>query len=88
MIYQIVYIRDIVADVAGTPQFVVSIGGAIRAFGDQCKDKNPQNLVGQHPSDFEMWHVGEYDDNTGTITPFEPLKRKQIAVGANYTETK
>lgn len=78
----IVALRDIVADVYHPPIFVPSIGGAVRSFGDSCQAKDDRNnQVGQHPEDFELIHMGEYDDSNGT---FELSEKKQIAVGRNY----
>lgn len=83
---QVLATRDIVANVYGQPMFVPHIGMAIRSFGDECKRKEPGNVLAQHPEDFELWHLGEYDDETGALTPFPFSERKQLAVGANYRE--
>lgn len=39
---------------------------AIRMFGDTCKDKS--TIFYNHPEDFELYALGEMDDNTGVIT--------------------
>jgi len=83
---QIIITRDIVANVYGMPVFVPHIGHAIRSFGDECKNKDPKNILGQHPEDFELWHVGEYNDDNGTFLLYNADNRKQLAVGANYRE--
>lgn len=82
MILHIVVMRDIVANVFAQPAFTPNLGGAIRAFGDQCRDKSAQNLVGQHPADFELYELGTYDDTNASFKLHEAPK--QIAVGANY----
>lgn len=92
MKYYVVATRDIVANVYSPPIFVPNIGQAIRAFGDECKRPaqpgQPPNVLEQHPEDFELWLIGEYDDNTGQMEPgIQPDSRKQIAVGANYRNT-
>lgn len=86
MILYLVVTRDVVANVHSNLMQVPHIGGSIRAFGDECKRKEPNNILAQHPEDFELWIVGEYDDNTGIITPYNHPERKQLAVGANYRE--
>lgn len=93
MILQIIVLRDIKANVYGQPVFVPNIGAAIRSFGDQIKDPNAGDL-NKHPEDFELWHIGEYDDATGEICDYNAQNRemadgvqslrKQIAVGSNY----
>lgn len=80
----VISLRDIVANVYNIPSFTPHIGHAIRSFGDECQKKDSQSVVGHHPEDFELWLIGEYDDNTGQLIPFAPEERKQLAVGANY----
>jgi hypothetical protein len=82
--YKIVAVRDRVADVFGVPNFVLNLGAAVRGFGDEIRrphsDERP-NPFNQHPDDFDLYHLGEYDDAAAT---FEVHAPKQIAVGKNY----
>ncbi|WNK14574.1 MAG: nonstructural protein [Microvirus sp.] len=77
---KIVIVRDIKANVYGQPFFVATLGGAIRAFGDECikTDNNPFAL---HPEDYELYDFGEYDETTGKFNTKEPV---QIALGSNF----
>jgi len=86
MKFQVIATRDIVANVWSQPIYALHIGQAIRSFGDECQRKEQGNVLAQHPEDFELWHIGEYDDHTGLMLPFalDSAERKQIAVGANY----
>lgn len=87
MKFYVIATRDIVANVFSTPIFVPHIGQAIRSFGDECRRKEPGNVLGAHPEDFELWLIGEYDDNAGQMEPgIQPDSRKQLAVGANYRD--
>lgn len=61
---QIICVRDSGADCFGQPQFVPSIGNATRAFGDQVNSKD-SGVLGTHPEDFILYHLGEFDDNSG-----------------------
>lgn len=82
-----VAMRDIVANVFGAPSVAPQLGAAIRAFGDGCQNTgDPNNTLAKHPEDFELWVVGEWDDETGMLSayPLESNQRKQLAVGANY----
>lgn len=82
MMYEIVAVRDIKTNAFSQPQFVPHQGGAIRAFGDQCMNKDPQNIMGHHPEDFELYYLGQFNDQTGKFEQLpEPV---QIAVGSNY----
>ncbi len=87
MKFEIVCVRDIVANCYSHPQFVPNLGSAIRAFGDQCRDKNTQ--IGAHPEDYELYHLGTYDDQDAAFRDvngagIDDVEKKQIAVGANY----
>lgn len=31
--------------------------------------KDTSTIIGQYPTDFELWRLGEYDDKTGEIIP-------------------
>lgn len=42
-------------------------GQAIRAFEDAVND--PQSPFNKHPEDFSLFHLGEWNDITGVITP-------------------
>lgn len=81
----IIATRDIVSNVFGQPVFVPHLGQAIRSFGDECRRKEPGNVLAQHPEDFELWLLGTYNDADGSFE--DQNERKQIAVGANYRET-
>jgi len=84
MRYKIVAIRDRAIDAFGVPAFVNNIGGAIRSFGDEVKRPHsvdrPNNL-NQHPEDYDLYSLGEFDDETGT---FECTRPQQIAIGKDY----
>lgn len=84
----ILCLRDIVANVWGQPTFAGNVGAAVRQFGDACVNtQDENNILAKHPEDFEFWEIGEYDDETGIITPFPQEKRRQVAIGANYRKT-
>jgi len=60
---------DAKAAAYGLPMFVPTSGLAIRGFSDACKDK--QSPLFQHPSDYSLYELGEYDRNSGLLTPCE-----------------
>lgn len=71
-------VRDRIADVFGRPFFVPTVGQAIRSFGDALNSTDDNEMV-KHPDDFDLFHLGEFDDETGI---FECLTApKQVAVG-------
>lgn len=46
-------------------------GEAIRSFRNEIKE--PQSPISQHPTDFELYQVGIYNDQTGEIEPHHEL---------------
>lgn len=80
MIYKVLSVYDRVSQVYGVPNYVVSIGGANRAFGDEINRADPQNALYQHPDDFELYELGEFDDQTAE---FKPCVIRLIAAGSD-----
>lgn len=79
MIFQILCVRDRAADVFGRPSFHTSVGGAIRGFVDEINRAHEENVMFRHPEDFDMFHVGTYDDNS---CKFDLLPSpRQVAIG-------
>lgn len=76
-----VSIRDRQADCYTPPMFSQSLGMAERGFRDQVNRADENNVIYKHPEDFELFHVGYYDDNTGAFESVVPPS--QIAVGSN-----
>lgn len=79
MRYKIFSIRDRAADVFSQPWFFPSKGVAIRSFGDEINKKDSGSNLSAHPEDFDLYFLGEFDDESGT---FDTSNRpEQIAVG-------
>lgn len=64
---QIFSVYDKKAVAYNLPVFYHQKGQAIRAFQDAVTD--PQSPFNKHPEDFSIFHVGEWNDTTGVITP-------------------
>lgn len=67
MIFQAFTIFDHASQSYSPPFFQSTKGLAIRMFSDMAK--NPDTSVGQHPTDFHLFHTGTYDDETGMLYP-------------------
>ncbi len=61
-------VKDRAADAFGRPMFVPSIGVAIRSFSDEVNRQDPENQLHNHPDDFDLYELGEFDDNSGLFT--------------------
>lgn len=62
-------IRDVQVGAYNRPYFMVSKGQAIRSFTDEVNRPSDDNPLYKHPSDYEMFCVGEFDEDTGLLVP-------------------
>lgn len=60
-------IRDSKGELYNTPFFQRTHGEAERAFRQLASDEN--SLVWKYPDDFDLYYIGELDNQTGVITP-------------------
>lgn len=74
----ILVIRDRAADVFGQPYFSTSIGAAVRSFSDEINRSDANNSLFKHPGDFDLYHLGTYDDSDGSFDCHPP---RQVAIG-------
>lgn len=77
-ILQCVAIRDVKVAFQ-RPFFAPTIGSAIRAFSDEVQRIDANNEMSRHPADYALYHLGEYNDDTGAITP---LSNPQLLIEA------
>lgn len=61
-----------------TPFIVRHVGEAIREWDIVTRDKNTK--YGKNPEDFDLYQVGEFDDETGEIIP---MKAMHLASGVS-----
>ena len=82
MILKMCAIYDRIGMAYSAPQFVVSYGSAIRSFGDEIRNQRENNPLNVHPDDFDLYSLGEYNDELGSFDVHPP---KQIASGRDYS---
>lgn len=58
-------IYDNKTEIYSKPFYELTIGSAIRVFGDAAND--PASAFSKHPADYNLFLLGEFDDNTGEI---------------------
>ncbi|AXH76852.1 MAG: nonstructural protein [Microviridae sp.] len=73
-----VTIRDIKIGLYQPPYAVVAIGAAARAFQDACENEERNTDIARHPQDFELYKLGEYDQETGK---FDLLPSPEFIMG-------
>lgn len=71
-------IRDRAIDSFSRPVYVQAIGQAVRSFQDEIN--NPQSEMSKHPEDYDLYHVGAFDDETGKFYNVEP-QAKMVTSG-------
>lgn len=62
-------VYDVKGCAYGTPMFVVTRGIAVRGFADAVA--KPETGLNQHPGDYSLYELGEYDPNSGRITSLD-----------------
>ena len=60
-------IRDAKAEVFNRPFFLHTHGEAERAFAQNAAE--PKSMINQYPEDYDLYCIGEFDDQTGKIEP-------------------
>lgn len=79
MILQVVSVFDLAAVAYGRPVFVPALGLALRSFQDECGRIAPDNNMNAHPGDFQLFHMGSFDDSLGVFTLFPKPVRLALA---------
>lgn len=68
MNYKICAVYDRVAQIFGVPNFTNSKGSTIRAFADMVNKAEENNQFYQHPDDYDLYYLGEFDDASAVFT--------------------
>ncbi len=80
MILKIFSIRDAKAEVYNTPFYQKTHGEAERNFRTLVTDE--KSTISQYPDDFDLYYLGEYNDNSGLTeslqTPQHMLKASAV----------
>lgn len=67
----VVALKDTAARVFGTPFFVQHAAQAIRSLKDEVNSKDSKSDVNQHPSDFELYELGTFNEDSGIVVCHE-----------------
>lgn len=63
-------VKDRALNAFGRPFYVPSVGVAERSFRDECR--NPESEISKHPEDYELFLLGDYDEETATFNCGSP----------------
>lgn len=79
---------DRVAENWGNPFVAPHAGIAVRGFTDAIIHPAGPSDISNHPEDFDLYQIGEYDAERGTLIPDpDPLGRKPLVQGAQVRRT-
>ena len=84
MRYKVVAVRDRAVACFGQPQVVPTVGSAIRSFTDLINGPK-DGPVSSHPEDFDLFELGEYDDEACTFVNLEVPR--QVAIGKDLVRS-
>jgi len=77
----VVCVKDRAAEVFNRPFFVPHRNVAIRDFTDEVNRSAADNQLNKHPDDFDLYLLGEFNDNTGEFvmnTPQVLVRAKDV----------
>lgn len=85
MLLVVCSVRDRAANVYAQPFFAPTLESSIRSFRMLINDAQG-GLPHQHPDDFDLYHLGTYDDETGVFKQPDPPIPVQIALGRDMVK--
>lgn len=65
-------VKDRAIDTYGLPFAQSSTAQALRGFSDEINSDITTSAVAKHPDDYDLYTIGEYDEDTGKIIPMQP----------------
>lgn len=71
MEYVVCSVRDAKAEIFGQPIFTGKIGTVARSFADEVNRNAADNPYFRHPSDYTLYQLGTFNDETGQFTNLE-----------------
>lgn len=75
-------VRDSAVDAFMRPFCVPTVGMAVRSFQDEVKD--PQSPMAKHPSDYELFQLGVFDEEVGRFD--NAVSPRSLARALDYVE--
>lgn len=75
MIQIVVSVKDLAANAFGQPAFFGSTAVAERSFRALINDESQDTEFRKFPADFEMYQIGTFDSDSGTLVPVSPPVR-------------
>jgi len=70
-------IRDAKGEVYNVPFFQKTHGEAERNFTELVRDE--KSMISKYPDDYDLYYLGQYDDNSGLVEPLDTPEHVQKA---------
>ena len=70
-------VYDSKAEMFNQPMFFKAMGEATRAFSDEAT--RAESAIHKHPDDYTLFLIGEFDVDTGLLTPLTTPKSYGLA---------
>ena len=71
MLQKLYYIYDSKSESYTAPTVNPARGQAIRSFADAVNSKDQPSVLSQHPADFTLFEIGDFDPHSGVITLYD-----------------
>lgn len=75
---QVFCVQDTKAEAFMRPWVSRTVNEALRNFASECNA--PDSALAKFPNDFCLWHVGEFDEETGKVKGFAECRPLGFAV--------
>lgn len=75
---KVLAVYDSKAEAFHQPFFQRTTGEALRTFEKWAND--PQTPINEHPEDFTLFEIADWDDDKGEIQPYEAKKSLGLAM--------
>lgn len=72
---QVFSVYDVAAETFGPPITTAAVGLAVRSFTDAVNAVAKESPIAQHPKDFQLFHLGSFDETMGKFEMFPQPRR-------------
>ena len=84
MVLRLYSVFDEKASSFGSPFYLETDGMALRLFSDQVTDSSHPSLLNQHPEDFKLYCIGQFDNDSGEV--IKESQPRFLANGSDFIE--
>lgn len=70
----ILVVKDRALNVYNLPFTQQTVAQAVRGFTDEVNSDPTRSGVAQHPDDYDLYLIGQYDEQTANIKPLDMIE--------------